>query len=129
MNIQHTLVENLDAIAVVRKMVVNNVSLRRTIAVSEMLGWDDNKDNFKVHEVFRWNAEKDVYKSTAQSYLLKEIADQWGYSKKEINKELKKRKVILDYMVRRHIRTYEDVFLTTWCVDTSAPMKMFRELF
>ena len=109
MNIQHTLVENLDAIAVVRKMVVNNVSLRRTIAVSEMLGWDDNKDNFKVHEVFRWNAEKDVYKSTAQSCLLKEIADQWGYSKREIDQELKKRKVILDYMVRRHIRTYEDV--------------------
>jgi len=109
MNIQHTLVENLDAIAIVRKMVVNNVSLRRTIMVSEMLGWDDNKDSFKVHEVFRWNAEEDVYKSTAQSYLLKEIASQWGYSKREIDQELKKRKVILDYMVRKHIRTYEDV--------------------
>jgi len=109
MNIPHTLVENLDTIAIVRRMVVNNVSLRRTISVSEMLGWDYDKSSFKVHEVFRWDAEKDVYNPTAQSYLLKEIADQWGYSKREINQELKKRKVILDYMVRRHIRTYEDV--------------------
>jgi len=109
MNIPHTLVENLDTIAIVRRMVVNNVSLRRTISVSEMLGWDYDKSSFKVHEVFRWNAEKDIYNPTAQSYLLKEIADQWGYSKREINQELKKRKVILDYMVRRHIRTYEDV--------------------
>jgi len=109
MNIPHTLVENLDAIAIVRKMVLSNVSLRRTISVSEMLGWDDEKNDFKIHEVFRWDAQKDFQGYTGNSFLLKEIADQWGYSMKEINQELKKRKVIIDYMVRKNIRTYEDV--------------------
>ena len=43
MNIPHTQVENLNAISIVRRLVVNNVSLRRTISVSEMVGW--NKEN------------------------------------------------------------------------------------
>jgi len=109
MNIPHTLVENLDALAIIRKTVVNNVSIRRTISVSEMLGWDREKNDFKTDEVFRWDADKDLYQNTGRSYLLKEIASQWGYSMREIDQELKKRKVILDYMVRKHIRTYQEV--------------------
>lgn len=109
MNIPHTLVENLDAIAIVRRTIVNNVSIRRTMTVSEMLGWDNEKNDFKIHEVFRWDPQKDVYEYTGSSCLLKEIATQWGYSVKEINQELKKRKAIIEYMVRKNIRTYEEV--------------------
>jgi flagellar protein FlaI len=109
MNIPSTQVENLNAISIVRRLVVNNVSLRRTISVSEMLGWDRKKNDFKLKELFRWDAEKDLYKSVGNSRLLKQIATQWGYSNDEINQELKKRKVILDYMVRKGIRSYEDV--------------------
>ena len=109
MNIPYTLVENLDAIAIVRKMALENVSVRRTISVSEMLAWDHEKNSFKTHEVFMWNANEDLYMPTGRSYLLKEIASQWGYSTREINQELKKRKVILDYLVRKNIRSYEEV--------------------
>jgi len=109
MNIQHTLVQNLDAIAIVRRNIVDNVSIRRTISVSEMAGWDDKNNDFKTHDVFRWDAKNDVYKYTGNSYLLKGIADQWSYSMSEIEQELEKRKVILDYMVRKNIRTYDEV--------------------
>jgi len=109
MNIPHTLVENLDAIAIVRRMVMENISIRRTMSVSEMLGWDHQKNNFKIHEVFRWNAKDDIYEYSGKSCLMEEIARQWGYSMSEIEEELRKRKVILDYLVRKHIRTYEAV--------------------
>ncbi len=109
MNIPHTQVENLNAISIVRRLVVNNVSMRRTISVSEMLGWDRKTDDFKIQEVFRWDAEKDEYNSLGQSPLLKRIADTFGQSEDEINDELRKRKTILDYMIRKHIRSYEDV--------------------
>jgi flagellar protein FlaI len=109
MNIPHTQVENLNAISIVRRLVVNNISMRRTISVSEMLGWDRNTNDFKIQDIFRWNAEKDEYNYLGQSPLLEKIATTFGWSKEEIDNELKKRKTILDYMVRKHIRTYEDV--------------------
>jgi flagellar protein FlaI len=109
MNIPNTQVENLNAISIVRRLVVNNVSMRRTISVSEMLGWDRNANDFKIHEVFRWDAEKDEYNYLGRSPLLEKIADTFGQSKTEIYDELKKRETILDYMVRKHIRSYEEV--------------------
>jgi len=126
MNIPRTQVENLNAISIVRRLVVNNVSLRRTVSVSEMVGWDRKKKDFKLKEIFRWDAEKDVYNRVGKSHLLKEIATQWGYSMKEIDQELEKRKVILDYMVLQHIRSYEDV--SKLVLDYfSEPEKVYRK--
>ena len=109
MNIPHTQVENLNAVSIVRRLVVNNVSLRRTISVSEMVGWDKEKDDFQIQDIFRWDAEKDIYVKVGRSPLLDKIAAQWGYGAEEIDEELKIRQTILDYMVRKHIRSYEDV--------------------
>ena len=109
MDIPPTLVENLDTIAIVRRMVINNVSIRRTVAVAEMIGGDKKDERFNFRTIWRWDANKDIYKKVGKSYLLEEIASQWGYSTKEINQELKKRKVILEYLVRKHIRTYKKV--------------------
>ena len=88
MNIPPTQVENLNAISIVRRLVVNNVSLRRTVSVSEMIGWDKEKDDFRIQEIFRWDAERDVYLNVGRSPLLDRIATQWGYSQEEIDEEL-----------------------------------------
>jgi flagellar protein FlaI len=109
MNIPHTLVENLDTTAIVRKMVLDNVSLRRTTEVAEILGWDRDRDDFKIHPVFRWDPSEDEYTYTGKSLILERIARQWGFSMNEIDLELEKRQVILDYMVRKNIRTYDEV--------------------
>jgi len=109
MNIPHTLVENLDAIAIVRRLATQTMPIRRAISVSEMLGWDDRKNDFKIHEVFRWDAKNDTYEYSGRSFLMEEIAHQYGYSLDQIQAELEKRRVILNYMVRKGIRTYEDV--------------------
>ena len=109
MNIPPTQVENLNAISIVRRLVVNNVSLRRTISVSEMVGWDKQKNDFQIQDIFKWDAEKDVFVKLGRSPLLDSIAAQWGYSSEEIDQELLMRQTILEYMVRKHIRTYEEV--------------------
>jgi flagellar protein FlaI len=109
MNIPHTQVENLNAISIVRRLVVNNISMRRTTSVSEMLGWDRDTNDFKIQDVFRWDAEKDEYNYLGKSPLLEKTAETFGWAKDDINDELNKRKIILEYMVRKHIRTYEEV--------------------
>ena len=44
-----------------------------------------------------------------EAHCYDKIAAQWGYAADEIDEELKMRQTILDYMVRKHIRSYEDV--------------------
>jgi archaeal flagellar protein FlaI len=109
MNIPSTQVENLNAISIVRRLVVNNVSLRRTISVSEMVGWDREKNDFTIQDIFRWDTEKDIYVKIGRSPLLDRIATQWGYSPEEIDQELQMRQTILEYMVKKHLRSYKEV--------------------
>jgi archaeal flagellar protein FlaI len=126
MNIPHTQVENLNAISIVRRLVVNNVSLRRTISVSEMVGWDKQKNDFIIQDIFRWNPEKDVYLTISRSPLIQKICQQWGYSEEEIDQELKIRKTILEYMVRKHVRSYQEV--SKLVLDFFAdPEKVYRK--
>jgi flagellar protein FlaI len=74
-----------------------------------MVGWDKEKNDFKIQDIFTWNTEKDTYEKVARSPLLDRIATQWGYSKEEIDQELEMRQTILEYMVRKHLRSYEQV--------------------
>ena len=126
MNIPNTQVENLNTISIIRRLVVGGVSMRRTISVSEMLGWDKEKGDFNIREIFKWDAGKDVYNTVARSVLIDRIAAQWGYSTEDIDNELAKRKTILDYMVRKHIRSYDEV--SKLVLDFFAdPEKIFRK--
>ena len=70
MNIPKTQVENLNTIAIARRLVVNNISLRRTISVSEMVGWSKEKDDFEIQDIFTWDAQKDTYIKVGRSPLL-----------------------------------------------------------
>ena len=126
MNIPQTQVENLNAISIVRRLVKDNVSMRRTISVSEMVGWDKEKNDFKLKKLFQWDAETDTYKKVGKSPLLKQIAAQMGYSNKDVDFELEKRKVILNYMAQNNIRSYEDV--SQLVLDYFAePEKVYRK--
>jgi len=91
-----------------------------------MVGWDKAKNDFIVQDIFKWDPEKDVYKKVGRSPLLDRIASQWGYSEQEIDQELEKRKTILEYMVRKHVRSYEDV--SKLVLDYfSEPEKIYRK--
>lgn len=109
MDIPPTLVENLDAIAIIRRLVVDNVSKRRTIMVHEMGGMDQTTGKFITHPIFDWYASDDSYSQIGESIILKEISQQGVYSTEEIREELEKRRIILEYMVRKNIRTYDEV--------------------
>ncbi|MBS7631728.1 type II/IV secretion system ATPase subunit [Candidatus Bathyarchaeota archaeon] len=119
MDIPPTLVENLDAIAIVRRLVVENVSKRRTIMVHEMGGLDPETGKFITHPIFEWDAASDSYRSVGESIILKEISKQGVYTLEGIQEELEKRKIILEYMVRNNIRTFDEV--------TSVIMQYFQD--
>jgi flagellar protein FlaI len=74
-----------------------------------MIGWDKEKNDFKIQDIFRWNTETDTYVKVARSPLLDRIAAQWGYTPEEIDQELEMRQTILDFMVRKHLRSFEQV--------------------
>ncbi|HDI07403.1 MAG TPA: protein kinase [Candidatus Bathyarchaeota archaeon] len=77
---------------------------RRVISVDEIADYEDYRT------VLKWRPSKDDYlEAFNKSVMLSSISERLGISKKELLKELQRRKTVLHWMRENKIRSYKDV--------------------
>jgi len=109
MNIPRTLIAGLDMITVQKRVEIRGKPARRTVVTTEVIGLDPRSREILTNQVYTWNAEGDAYDYTGRSYLLERIVGKKDVSLREANEELKRRKTVLDWMLRKNIRAHRDV--------------------
>lgn len=109
MNIPKPLLTMIDAITVQLRTKVNGKPARRTAVVKEIVGLDPTTREILANEVFRWNTKHDNFVFSGQSSIVQEKRVHSGLSTDEVQEELHRRKIVLDWMVKRGIRRYIDV--------------------
>jgi len=110
MDIPKPLIANtLDVITLQLKIRHKNKSVRRIIQISEIAGLDEVTDKIKTHEIFKWNPNTDTHQYTGNSIVLEKIKERTGESDKQIEDELQKRKIALEWMVKNDIRNHKEV--------------------
>ncbi|RDJ31252.1 MAG: type IV secretory pathway protein [Crenarchaeota archaeon] len=110
MDIPKPLIANtLDLITLQLKIRVKDKSVRRIIQISEIAGLDEETNEIKTHEIFKWNPNQDIHQYAGNSVVLEKIKDRTGESDEEIDFELKKRKIALEWMVKNDIRKHKEV--------------------
>jgi len=110
MDIPKTLIANtLDLITLQLKLRVKDKSVRRIIQISEIAGLDEKTGQIKTHDIFKWDPITDTHHFTGNSILLNKIKERHGETDEEINYELSKRKLALDWMVKNDIREHKEV--------------------
>jgi len=110
MDIPKPLIANtLDLITLQLKLRVKDKSVRRIIQISEIAGMDEKTGEIKTHEIFKWDPNTDTHSYSGNSIVLDKIKERYGESDEEINYELSKRKLALEWMVKNNIRDYKEV--------------------
>jgi len=110
MDIPKQLIANtLDVITLQLKIRVKERSVRRIIQISEMAGLDEETSQIKTHEFFKWDPITDVHKCSGNSVVLNKIKERIGESTEQINEELRKRKLAIEWMVKNDVRQQKDV--------------------
>ncbi len=110
MDIPKQLIANtLDLITLQLKLRVKDKSVRRIIQISEIVGLDEKTGGIKTHEIFKWDPNTDTHSYSGNSVVLDKIKERYGESDEEINYELSKRKLALEWMVKNNIRDYKEV--------------------
>ncbi len=108
MNIPRTLIPAMDIIAVMGKLRIANLPARRVLTVSEIVGLDRNREVL-TNETYKWNPKADTFQYMGRSYLVEKIMRRKAYAYEEVQEELRRRKVILEWMVKKNIRKYTEV--------------------
>jgi archaeal flagellar protein FlaI len=110
MDIPKTLIANtLDLIYLQLKLRVKDKSVRRIIQISEIAGLDEKTGEIRTHEIFKWDPHTDTHTYAGNSVVLEKIKERHGESDEQINYELSKRKLAIEWMVKNNIREHKEV--------------------
>jgi archaeal flagellar protein FlaI len=109
MNVPTIMIPALDFIIMQNRMYRSEGgSIRRVTEVAEIVGMEEG--NVQLNRVFEWNnvSDKVEYVGIA-SQTLRDIAELRGIGITEIEEEIEKRRLLLEYLADNNIRSIDDV--------------------
>lgn len=100
---------SLDCIVLQLKLRLGDRSVRRIVSVNEILGYDNRTNEMVMNEVYRWDPVTDRLAASGRSRLVDKINMRYGLRPEEIRRDLDSRKVFLEWLASKNIRSYKDV--------------------
>jgi flagellar protein FlaI len=111
MNIPHALISTLDMVAMVTRARIGDRPARRIERLSEIVATGGNPVTLSTNEAFRWNPADDQLSHTGKSEMIEKIKARRGISQEDVDRELTRRRVVLEWMLKEKIRRYREVAL------------------
>jgi flagellar protein FlaI len=109
MNIPKALIAMTNVIMVMTRTEVNGKPARRAAVTTELKGVASDTQELQTEEVFRWNPKFDKFPFLGHSAFLQKHMEKTGLDAEEINREIRSRKAVLEWMVQQNIRRHSDV--------------------
>ena len=109
MNIPKSLIAMTNVIMVMERTEVNGRPARRVSVTTEVKGLETKTKEILTEEVFRWNPKFDKFAFLGHSALLEKQIRKMGLMEEDIERELKYRKTVLEWMVQQGIRRHGEV--------------------
>lgn len=128
MNVPLIMIPALDMILMQNRITVGGKVRRRVTEIAEVAGTE--LDKVLLNKVYEHDPKTDTVKATGTPSRLKQnIATQRGISGEEVNIELEKRKILIDYLVAKDITKIEDVYwwIQNYYKDSDAVLKKIQE--
>ncbi len=103
MNVPMVMIPALDIIIIQQRFNIGGRTVRRITEISEIGGIE--MDRVLLNKIYEYNAAKDSLQPTGvPSKFIQELSKRTGLGLKEINEEILKRSIVLQYLVKNNIR-------------------------
>jgi flagellar protein FlaI len=109
MNIPKSLISMIDVIMIMARTEIDGKPTRRASAMTEIIGLDPQTKEISKQDIFKWNQKEDSFVFSGVSAILDKHVRKLGVTEEDAIRELKRRKSVLEWMVREGIRRYGDV--------------------
>ncbi|QWC20437.1 ATPase, T2SS/T4P/T4SS family [Halorubrum sp. 2020YC2] len=111
-NVSKTMFTALDLVSIQTSTRVQGKKVRRNKSITEINHYDAENDEINVQDVFQWQAETDEFLQMGDSNTLEDIMFDRGWSRETLDEELRKRRVVLAYLIDRGLNSYAQVAAT-----------------
>ncbi|MHC1564816.1 MAG: type II/IV secretion system ATPase subunit [Candidatus Syntropharchaeales archaeon] len=103
------MLQALDILAVQRLIHIKGERVRRCDVIVEFAGIDSATNNIKINELYRFNPNTDSFEMGADSIVLAKIQNQRGWTKAELEEDLRRRAILLEYMLKEDMWDYREI--------------------
>ncbi|MCE8428378.1 MAG: type II/IV secretion system ATPase subunit [Candidatus Methanoperedens sp.] len=108
-NVPRVMISALDILCVQGAIYMKGKRVRRVLNVIEILDIDPENKSLNTLEIFTWNPISDNHNLLRESQVMEAIKEKRGWSKKQLEIALDRRKKVLTYLVDKNIRDYDSV--------------------
>ncbi|MFP4174613.1 MAG: type II/IV secretion system ATPase subunit, partial [Halobacteriales archaeon] len=128
-SVPRSMLKALDIVSIQSQTFVGGERVRRNMKLVEIIGIDPKTRNIRTDDIFQWNAETDTFVRTGNSTALQDIKKSRGWTDEELERELDKRREVLQYMLDNEIDGYEDVskIIQSFIIDPDRVLNQIRE--
>jgi flagellar protein FlaI len=131
MDVPLMMLSSLDLILMEARISLGDKGLiRRITEVTEIGGLSE--DTLALSKIYEWDPAKDELQSTGTpSKLKQDLAKELGIPAKEVNNELEKRRLVLDYLLKQNIREFSEVrsWIESYYADSDKTLSKIEESF
>ncbi|MCI4361089.1 MAG: hypothetical protein L3J91_05245, partial [Thermoplasmata archaeon] len=97
-SLPRSLVSALNLVLLQRQVKVGNKMTRRVQSLTEIVGLDPETNELITNSVYSWNPGDDTFLFSGHSYVYERVAIMKNWTMKEMEKEVRGRVEILEYM-------------------------------
>ncbi len=108
-NVPHHMLSSLDIICLQLLTYFRDQRVRRNQSIVEVVGIDPASGALRTNRVFERNPLTDEFEKVGESHVLREIAQERGWSALQLEKELRNRRAILEYLANNKIKRMAEV--------------------
>jgi len=128
-NLPRALVGALDIVVMQAKVKVGTKMVRRIKNITEIVGVDPDTEELITNKAYNWNPADDSYSYSGHSYIYDKVQQSKNWSEREMEREVKRRKMVLDYLEKEEIFNYKDFahMISSYYRDKEAVMEKVRE--
>jgi len=108
-NLPRALITALNTVLLQAQVKVGTKMTRRIKTITEIVGIDPETNELITNSVFTWNPADDTFNYSGHSYIYEKIRIARNWTPREMEREIRRRVEILEYMKKTGISNYKDV--------------------
>ena len=108
-NLPRALITALNTVLLQAQVRVGTKMTRRVKTITEIVGIDPETNELITNSVFTWNPADDTFNYSGHSYVYEKIRIARNWTPREMEREIRRRVEILEYMKKTGINNYKEV--------------------
>ena len=108
-NLPRSLMTALNIMLLQGQVKVGTKMTRRVKSLTEIVGLDPETNEIIYNSVFNWNPADDRFHFSGHSYIFEKIRLSRGWSPRQMENEMRRRVLVLEYMRKKNYNNYKKV--------------------